>query len=127
MLGRYSDLNFVACKADLKGVDLDLGVVAPFSVMDAKAPGVPGTGDDALFEIAASKRGPHVRTEVVDGGEFSPFIEDGHHAAIDRVGLSLANGDVADFGDSDEIGHIRFGSIALRFELTVIDSRDFEF
>ena len=108
----------VAFDADFEGVDFDFGVVAPFAVVNAEAPGVPGAGDDAGFEVAAGEGSAHVGAEVVDGGEFSGFVEDGDHATIDGVGLALAFWNVAQFGDcykwdSDEVRHIRLRFLAL--------------
>jgi hypothetical protein len=117
--GRDADLDFVAFDADFEGIDFDLWVVAPFAVVNAEPPGVPGAGDDAGFEVAAGERGAHVRAEVVDGGEFSVLVEDGDHAAVHGVGLALAGGDVAQFGDGhkwdrDEVRHTLVRFLALR-------------
>lgn len=54
--------------------------------------------------------------EVVDGREFAPFIENGDHAAVDREGLALAIGDVAQFGDGNEISHISVRFVAVGSE-----------
>jgi hypothetical protein len=99
-----ADLDFVALDAGFEVVDFDFGVVAPLAVVDAESPGVPGAGDDAVFEPAAGERRAHVGAEIVDGKVASRFIEDGDHAAVDGEGLALAFEDFADFGDGREVG-----------------------
>jgi len=113
-------LDFVALNADFEGVDFYLGVVAPLAVVNAEAPGMPGARDDAGFEVTAGERGAHVGAEVVDGGEFSVLVEDGDHAAVDGVGLALAGGDVAHFGDGDEVRHTLWWFLALRSVVTML-------
>jgi hypothetical protein len=113
-------LDFVAFDADFEGVDFYLGVVAPLAVVNAEAPGVPGAGDDAGFEVAAGERSAHVGAEVVDGGEFSVLVEDGDHPSVDGVGLTLAVGNIADFGDGDEVRHTRLRFLALRSVVTML-------
>jgi hypothetical protein len=54
-LGRNFDLDLIAGDADLERVDLDLGIVAPFAVVDAEPPGVPRAGHDTIFQIAAGQ------------------------------------------------------------------------
>ena len=106
-------MDFVAFDADFEGIDLDLGVVAPFAVVDAEPPGMPGAGDLAPFQVTAGERSSHVRAEVVDGGEFSVLVEDGDHATVDGVGLALALWNVAHFGDGDEVRHTLWWFLAL--------------
>jgi hypothetical protein len=61
-------LNFAVVDADFEGVDAEAWVVCPFSVFDAKTPGMPRAADDAFFvEIAGAERRAHVRAEVVNG------------------------------------------------------------
>ena len=108
-------MDFLSFDADFEGVDLDLGVVAPLAVVNAESPGMPRTSHDAGLKIAAGQRSAHVRAKIVDGRVFAVFVEDGDHAVVHRIGLSLTVGDVADTGDSDEIriggvvGHVLNG------------------
>jgi len=102
LLGRDPHLDVVSFNADLEGVDFDLGVVAPFAVVNAESPGMPRAGDDTGLQITPSKRGPHVWAKIVDGRELAILIEDGDHAAVDGERLSLAIRDVGNFGDGNK-------------------------
>ena len=55
--GEIADLqeNFVARNANLEAVDLHLGIVAPGPVTRIESPGVPGAGDDPVFDIPAGQ------------------------------------------------------------------------
>lgn len=102
LLGGDPHLDVVSFDADFKGVDLDLGVVAPFAIVNAESPGVPRARDDARFQVASSERGSHVGAKIVDGRELAVLIEDGNHAAVDGKRLSLAIRDVGNFGDGNK-------------------------
>src|SRR5262249_42685334 len=56
----HLDLDLVADDPDRVAADLDARVVRPGAVGDAEPPGVPGAGDDAVLDVPAAERGPHV-------------------------------------------------------------------
>src|ERR1019366_5644867 len=87
---RDLDLHVVADDANLMATDLDTWVIRPDAVGDAKAPGVPGAGDDAVFDIAAGERRAHVRAAIVDGGRLAVEKEHGDEPMPDRHGLAFA-------------------------------------
>src|SRR5689334_12180926 len=63
---RDADLDLVSLDFHLEGVDLDSRVIAPFAVVNAEPPGVPGAGHDSLLHVAAGQRRAHVRAKVVN-------------------------------------------------------------
>src|SRR5262245_41761557 len=101
------NLNGVALDAHLVTADLEPRVVGPGAVSPPEPPGVPGTGHDVVFHVAAAERRPHVRTDVVDGEELAVLPEDGNELVVDADRLALALGDVADAADRVKLGHDR--------------------
>jgi hypothetical protein len=116
--GRDFNLDIVSLDPHLEGVDLDSRVVAPFAVVDAEPPGVPGTGDDSLLDVAAGQRRAHVRAEIVDGKERTSLVEYRHHPTVDSEGAAGTFGNVANLGDGREFHCWSLG----RFVAHTVDS-----
>src|SRR5262249_35167958 len=99
-------LNLIPRDAHFERVGFDARIVAPRAVADPKAPSVPGARDDAVFQRAVGQRRAHMRAEIVDGAILSAAqIEHRHQLLTHGEGGARALGDLADLGDSDELGH----------------------
>jgi adenylate cyclase class 2 len=93
-LGVNLDLDFAIFDADRIAADLDARVVGPGAVGEAKAPGVPGAGDDAVLDIAAAERGAHVRTNIVNGEILSVVVKDREEFARNLDGSTFSLGQI---------------------------------
>ena len=100
------NLDFVAGDADFVDVCFDAGIVAPGTVCDAKAPGVPRADDGAFVYLAIGKGRAHVWATIVDGVVLAVEIKDSNQAITEREGLASAFGNGAYFGDGDELRHV---------------------
>jgi len=99
-----ADLDFVVDDADVELVDGEAGVVDPFAVVNAESPSVPGAGDGALFvQVSGTERRAHVGAEVVDREVAAVLMEHGDETFTDLERTAFALGDIADFGDRNEV------------------------
>src|SRR5262249_9026933 len=84
------DLNLVANDANGKATDFDPAIVHPGAIFQPKMPGMPGTGDDAVFHPSRAERGAHVRTAIVDGEVLAVMQEQGDEVPAHDDGLPIA-------------------------------------
>jgi hypothetical protein len=76
------------------------GVVEPGSFFDAEPPGMPGTGNGALFvHVACRERGSLMRAEVIDGSVISLIQEYGNHQSFHMECTAFPFRNVSDFGN----------------------------
>src|SRR5438874_13697862 len=81
--GRTGNLNLNGPVHHPYGItaNLDTGTIRPGAVGQPKPPGVPGTGDDTVGDVAAAQRCPHVGTNVVDGKILTLVVKYGKELA----------------------------------------------
>ncbi len=100
------DLNFVPDNPCGVGRNLEPRVVSPGAVANIEAPRMPGASDRTIvIELARPQRGPHVRTEVVDGVVLATPVEDGHQLIADGESPPLPFRYGTHFSDGNEFGH----------------------
>jgi adenylate cyclase, class 2 len=99
------NLHLIAFDAHGVAADFQPGIVCPSAVGQPVAPGVPGAGDDAVFDVAAAERSAHVGAGVVDGVILAVNKKKGDQffAYLDR--FSFAGCDFADATDRVKIAH----------------------
>jgi hypothetical protein len=88
------------CEAAIKNLILNNGnivatnfkswIIRPCPITQAKSPGMPGTGDRALLNMTATKRGTHVGAEIIDGEKLSIVMVNSHTLFLDFDGMDFS-------------------------------------
>src|SRR5262249_19220116 len=99
-------LHILSYYSHLEGIDFNLGVIAPFAIVNAKPPGMPRASHDSCVHVASCQRGPHVWTKVINRRKLSALVKQGHHPTIHGKRLTLALRNVANLRHSHEIAHL---------------------
>src|SRR5260370_18737955 len=100
------DLDEVFVHKDRIAANFDARIVRPGAVRQAKAPGVPGTGDDAFFQVAAAQGSAHVRADIVDGIVLALYPKYGDQLVPKGNGLAFPVGHVIDPANRVKIAHV---------------------
>lgn len=76
---------------DVHGITADFhaGIVRPGAVRKAETPVMPGTGDNAIIDVAAAQGSSHVRASVVDGEVLLAGTKHGDHFSVHREGAAF--------------------------------------
>jgi hypothetical protein len=87
---RSFDKNLILNNGNIVATNFKSWIIRPCPITQAKSPGMPGTGDRALLNMTATKRGTHVGAEIIDGEKLSIVMVNSHTLFLDFDGMDFS-------------------------------------